>query len=324
LCRSGEPFLQGSRQKRKALLAAELNKATKARSRSAIAANPLKRKPQQAPVQQTGISKQVNESSNKAADVSFAPSFLASSIQQQAQQPQDDAVEAVENSDNLVMQQSLPWMSPPQPQRGWMASPVPRKTKQPAGPLMKRLKSIRTAMGGDAIRLQSGQYPFSARSLDRNDPRNRATTVCNVTILGNPIAWGGDEKGSAGRSTGNSKHHHSTKQHRLVTALSYVHSWTTPGVVAAIDSTTSTGTNEMTGLVWAVFTHEKAREQSLGKGTELRIYNAVSVPFLSQNSATSLAKRMLLCTNLCEPYPSSVLPPLSNVSTITEGMDSLP
>ena len=193
------------------------------------------------------------------------------------------------------------------------------------GPLRKRLQAVRSAVDGDVIRLQSGQYPFSLRrSMDRNDPRNRATTVCDLTIVGQHfVPWGTGEYYSSGGGSHN-KNTQQQSQHRLVTVLSHVHSWTRPldRSVVATNSVTSSenhnhNDNDALGLVWAVFTQDKAREQSLGKGTQLRVYNAICIP--AGDNGGSAVQKMMLCTNLCEPYPSSVLPPLPDVSaTITE------
>jgi len=309
--KGGDPFFQSSSRKRKALLAAELNKATKARTHAA-ARSPKQTKP--APMKERETDFQPPQNDKELADVSFAPSFFSPNLNFSLPH-QAEAIEPVENSDNVVMQspappqQNLPWMSPPLPpqqQRSWVASPAPTRKSKQMGPLMKRLKAIRSGTEGDAIRLRSGQFPFSVRGMDRNDPRNRATTVCNVTLLGNPIAWGSDSVGEHKSSAGG---HHAGNHHRLVTALSYVHSWTRP----LVRSTTNDSPGEdMLGLVWAVFTYDKAREQSLGKGTQLRIYNAVGLmPPLGTDGDS---ERMLLSTNLCEPYPSSSLPPLPDVS----------
>ena len=198
------------------------------------------------------------------------------------------------------------------------------------GPLRKRLQAIRSALDGDAIRLQSGQYPFTLRqSVDRNDPRNRATTVCDLTIVGHCVPWS-----TAGEySSGYNNTKQQQQQCRLVTVLSYVHSWMRPLVrslaAANSDTTTTTSSDNNTsnngtlGLVWAVFTHSKAQEQSLGKGTQLRVYNAICIP--AGDSGSSAVQKMMLCTNLCEPYPSSLLPPLPDVSATipeTEAMAS--
>ena len=200
------------------------------------------------------------------------------------------------------------------------------------GPLTKRLKAMRSAVQGEVMRLQSGQYPFTARccrGMDRNDPRHRATTVCDLTILGIPVAWGGGDGtascGGGGKEGSNS--YAATKQHRLVTVLGDVHSWTRPRMRSSTtisdDSTRCRDKDDaaaVRGLVWAIFTHDKAREQCLGKGTELRVYNAMGIPcdrehVLFEESIRSV-QHMLLCTNLCEPYPSSVLPPLPDIAAV--------
>jgi hypothetical protein len=184
--------------------------------------------------------------------------------------------------------------------------------------LAKRLKSIRDGVKGDAIRFSSGQYPFSVRSVNRNDPRNRADSVCDVTVLGNPIPWDTHARGEA------SLNHRQSSQQRLMTALCYVHSWTFLNAARTdIDSKLC----EMKGeeLAWIVFAYDTAHEQNLVKGSQLRIYNSVLIPAAGTKSSgeskgdeavTAGVNWIVMCSQRCEAYPSSVLSPLPDVSSV--------
>lgn len=155
-----------------------------------------------------------------------------------------------------------------------LGSPPERKTHQKKGPVAKRLQSLRDEARGDLVRLQSGQYPFSLKSSDRNDPRNRATTICDMTILGSPIGTG-----------------------KLSTALCYIHNWEIPQ--SSVDS------SDPHGLAWVAFTVDTTRHNNLVPGSELRIYNAVAV------AVEGNIPFMVFCTQLSEPYPSQHLNELS-------------
>jgi hypothetical protein len=171
---------------------------------------------------------------------------------------------------------SSPYMSPP---------PSERKTPQKKGPIAKRLQSFRDETRGDLLRLQSGQYPFSLKRSDPNDPRKRASTTCNITVLGTPIGTG-----------------------KLLTALCYIHSWE---VSPLKDGTANLpSANDPNGLVWAAFSIDTAGQTNLVvPGSQLRIYNAVAVPL-----ASTQVPLLILCTVLCESYPTRHLPALPPIN----------
>lgn len=212
-----------------------------------------------------------------------------------------------------------------QPQQTAAFSPVPsKKSKSAVGPLAKRLKSLRDGIKGDSIRFSSGQYPFSIRSVNRNDPRNRADSVCNVTILGSLFPWDNQVRGELSST-------HQQSQLRLMTALSYVHNWTSPtaGTLRTEQLDIDKEQGEI-GVAWIVFSYDTAREHNLTAGSQIRVYNAVSIPFapsvLRANDVTGSnademkvnvsINRIVLCSQLCEIYPSAILPPLPDVSSV--------
>ena len=196
---------------------------------------------------------------------SFLPKRIATTTRDVIQEPKDGSP-----SNRFTSP------TPPSAQGGLspLSSPPERKTHQKKGPVAKRLQSLRDEARGDLVRLQSGQYPFSLKNSDRNDPRNRATTICDITILGTPIGAG-----------------------KLSTALSYIHNWEIPQ--------SSVGSSDPHGLAWIAFAVETTRYNSLVPGSELRIYNAVAV------AVEGNIPFMVFCTQLSEPYPSQHLKELS-------------
>jgi hypothetical protein len=214
--------------------------------------------------------------------VSFAPSFVAP-----PRSPQKEANnEAVtEGQHDSFLDTRL--MSPQ------VASPPHRNMGNATGRLSKRFGVIRDAVKGDRIRFQSGQYPFSKTSLDTNDPRNRAKTYVDVTVLGESTGW--DQR---------------------VTVLGYIHS------LVVVSKESQPEENDPTSqFAWICLGYDTAREQKIGRGSQLRIYNAVpvrlTVPLTKADpeNPSSSVKWIILSTELCEPY-SSLLPKLPDAQTL--------
>jgi hypothetical protein len=222
------------------------------------------------------------------ANASFAPSFRSEKRRQtETDEVQDTA--ASQPPTHLCQRTPLPrsMFSPTQPTNSNGSAPSShRRTKKlKAGPLMKRLRAIRGSLQDDKVRFQSGMYPFprSGISLDRNDPRRRASRYMDVTIVGNPIPW--------------------EKEQAHVTALGYVHA-ISPTSVKKHDSTID---KIDPFFSWISFTFETAREKNLQRNMQLRIYDAICVSLRGNND--DLCNQIVVCTQLCEPYPS-VLPAL--------------
>lgn len=171
--------------------------------------------------------------------------------------------------------------------------------KLKAGPLMKRLRALRSAVDGDTIRFQSGMYPFAqsaTRRFDLSDPRNRATSIMDVSVVGEPVPW---------------------EEHERITVLGFVHHCAKTAKSTGSDKLVESGR-----FAWLSFTYDTAREQNVCKGSKLRIYNTVCVPSSSRiqiegfGDGTLVESRLcdqtVLCTQLCEPYPE-LLPQLPDV-----------
>lgn len=165
---------------------------------------------------------------------------------------------------------------------------------------MKRLRALRSAVDGDVIRFQSGTYPFVqsvSRRFDMKDPRNRATSYMDVSIICEPVPW---------------------DEHERITALGFVHN----SERVAKSSDDKIDIVEGGRFAWVSFTYATAREQNVHKGSQLRIYNTVCVP---SNTSVQIdgcgddgvvvdqcCDKTILCSQLCESYPDS-LPELPDV-----------
>lgn len=174
--------------------------------------------------------------------------------------------------------------------------------KLKAGPLMKRLRALRSAVDADRVRFQSGMYPFgqsASRRFDLSDPRNRATSYMDVSIVGEPVPW--EENGR-------------------VTVLGFIHA--NEKLPSSNDDACLVGTQISDCFAWLTFTYETAREQKLCQGSRLRIYNSIIVPTKAPIQVDGLGvehevedrtcNQTVICTQLCEPYPDS-LPTLPSI-----------
>lgn len=229
--------------------------------------------------------------------LSFTPAFLSSRLAKTISE--EDQVEG-----NEPFPDSTLMLSPRLGSPTGMYSPPSRKSGKSkinkAGPLSKRLKVLRDAVKGDSVRFQCGQYPFSAKvAFDMNDPRNRAKSYMDVTVMADSCPWAKDSS-------------------QRLTVLAYIHTHE--------PTTTTTQTQQAAAvdaafdckkcMAWLCFSFETAREQNLRIGSELRIYNAVVIPVASKIDATYHVDFIVLCTQLCEPYPA-LLPKLPEVASIT-------
>jgi hypothetical protein len=241
-------------------------------------------------------------SSMDTSTLSFTPAFLSSRLPPTKTVSEEDQVEGNESFPDSMLTLSPRLGSPT-----GMYSPPSRKTgkskinKAGPGPLSRRLKVIRDAVKGDSVRFQCGQYPFSAKAaFDMNDPRNRSKSYMDVTVMGDSCPWAKDSS-------------------QRLTVLAYIHTHeptTTTQQAAAVDATFDC----QKCMTWLCFSFETAREQNLRIGSELRIYNAVAIPVASKSDAKDPVDYIVLCTQLCEPYPA-VLPKLPEVASITSMVD---
>lgn len=235
--------------------------------------------PNFSPIQDPIVEDVEKEKPSHAASCSFAPTFLSI------------APNSSSNPSNTLASSGLP-----SPQMQVSNTRCKKSKAMFSGRLCKRLQSIRDSVRGDKIRFQSGQYPFSIVSLDMNDPRNRATSILNITVV---------------EASGISNY-----ESQRVLVLGFVH------------DATGSSSQLRSQFSWICFACDTARELNMQKGSRLRIYNAISMEMSgplhsSQDSRTfPTVKRAILATTLCELYPA-VLPELPDVSIILREHGSL-
>lgn len=216
------------------------------------------------------------------------------------------------------------------PPNNFSTSFTKKTTTVDDSPFLQRWKMIRNTIQGDMVRLSSGQYPLlrssrqsntSSTLVDRNDPRNRAQTVVDVTIL---LLESTNPK---------NKDDHLDHNHHLVTYPCYVHNWTNRNTTTmttneTVSTTTTTTTVPTATYCWIVWTRDTIESQNIRPGSQLRIYNAIYIPTpvptnqnhpctssVDESGDTSSESHhhpagYIVCTQLCEPYVTTKLPAL--------------
>jgi hypothetical protein len=327
------PFVQPNQAKRKAALAAQLFRAKQQRRLNHLHQHHPRQsiqKDHSFAMRSAETIMDATAANATATNISFVPSFLGKSNRTTPADPVTVSLELMDDTNSTLSsasttiiheQSSRQNQTPPLQGFVWNSPPIQSTTtrKTVGGGVAggnntwsKRLKAIRDQIHGDRIRFQSGQYPFTVRPLHCNDPRYRAQSVADVTIAGIPI------------------HDHQYQQHantdpvqqqHHVLVPGYVHHWTQRSRNKNNnyphnqhnDDDSSTRWFQGHCYAWIALPYETAKEQSVVAGVSLRIYNAIPVRYSGSKKASSYHDDdawMLLCTQLCEPYPSSVLPAL--------------
>lgn len=184
------------------------------------------------------------------------------------------------------------------------------------GTWTKRFATLRNSRANDSVRLQNQAFSRHRHNhaFDLNDPRKRANSYTDVTIVG-----GGDCTGSASwiHAAGAVG-----EQDSKIAVLAYLHRHVRAG------SETNHPSFQEKEFAWVSFTLATARSISLQKGIQLRLYNAVVIPnrhavTIDPHAATALGvkssmecRHVVICTHLCEPYPSGLepLPPIRGLA----------
>ena len=157
-------------------------------------------------------------------------------------------------------------------------------------PLTQLWKQVKTELRTDGTRLRSGEYPFPRKVTSRfdvYDPRNLAASYLDVTLLGDSwtIAGGG---GRASKTPPNQ------------TILGYIHVHHRFRDRLSLDFSVTANPS----LASICFSQDTLQEHNLlnasPQGRQLRIYNAVVLPSQPE-------RFLVLCTQLCEPYPTDIL-----------------
>ena len=208
-----------------------------------------------------------------------------------------------------------------------------KQRRAPGGKLAKRLSTLRNNTKCDAIRLFHSSDTLAAW----NNPRNKATTHTDLTILGDP----NKETAAGAVEAANQKftilcliHNHVHKKGNNYKQPSTSHATTTNS------SKNDTGGNPQTQpfYSWVTFLNTTARSVSLQIGLQVRVYDAqlitcrvdtaVDIPMKDLNNIiggecchpdgnkniSKSCRNILICTELCEIY-SSEWPPLTTNTT---------
>jgi hypothetical protein len=217
-----------------------------------------------------------------ATNISFAPSFCTTKLGNNSKVP--DQIEEVTMDLDVDDNGTVPIRAPASTTLSSKPARNRKTTKASVGSLGKRLAVLRNALASDSARLSA--FGISQNAFDMNDPRRRAKSQTDVTILGDaPISEDGK-----------------------LTFLGLVHMH----VRKDAPPDTSTTTAWEPRCAWISFTPVTARSINLQKGMQVRIYNAVLVPcpetqlqgLPSANGivANTTCRHILLCTQLCEPF----------------------
>ncbi|CAB9518876.1 expressed unknown protein [Seminavis robusta] len=174
--------------------------------------------------------------------------------------------------------------------------------------LLKLLQKLRNDIQRDKTCLRSGEYPFPNKissRFDDCDPRCRASSYMDVTIVGE--TWfPSHDNGSSGRQA---------RSNSSMVVLGYIHSHHLYPERSAMTSITQPTSS---CFAWINFSGETLQEHGLlsnPAGNQLRIYNAVVVPLVVDKSVdsqeematTNVCRFNVICSQLCEPYPTQIL-----------------
>lgn len=233
---------------------------------------------------------------------SFAPSFVAKKASALSQ---DSIGEDSGDDCRMVIAPNRQSLTPPPFKRR-------RRSKIASGEWVQRFVALQNAQNNDAVRLQN--RAFSKVLLDLSDPRKRAKTSMDVTILGQYIGpW------------------INVADDKKLTVLGYAHRHTNQKtrVEKNRHSQKRTLTQDEVNTVsrgffaWFTFTLSTARRIELQQGCKLRIYNPIVLPCRApfkldappksmfaaeedkmENHDTVCCDKTVICTQLCEKLAS--------------------
>jgi hypothetical protein len=224
--------------------------------------------------------------------------------------------------------QNLEFRTSPQP--AITRNKVSRKRKRNKGPLSRILHSIRGSVEADRARFHSGNYPYrqpERRRHDVNDPRNRAETIMDVTVMSHPTPLGGSTESAfvVGYVHQHIKNDSMIQTMRIVgRSRHFRHAaselkFNVDNSGAGIDHL-----NEKNDDLYAkapafshiCFTRDAFLDLGIGIGSQVRIYNTriISHEVLSSvQEIEAISKEVdvqstVVCTHLCEVYPDELTP----------------
>ena len=252
-------------------------------------------------------------------DVHFGPTFIQKGKIKDDDDVEDEPLRKTLDSENEIDSIKI---------SSYDHSPFANKTsslncnrlmKHPNGQFMTMLNNIRRSKEETWIRLTSGSYPPTTNDI--NDPRSRAFSYMDVTIIGDEnvmIPWV-------------SKHrvyhcyiHSLVQKIQHSSSLSAVTSFTRHGprkklrlnsesytLCAMNPSPFRTEEFESTSR-WICFSVDVTKGMVISKGSCIRVYDPIVIPLrlqlLCQTDAT--CSSVVMCSRLCEYCPESHLLPL--------------
>jgi hypothetical protein len=172
-----------------------------------------------------------------------------------------------------------------------------RRRKKVPGTLSQLLQTIRKSIESDLVRFQSSHYlqhhyhrdvgevrGNTDNIMDFNNPRNRAETIVDVTIIGgNVVPF----------ATGSNK----------VIILGHVHSF----IKKNKNNTTASMENKyLPTNAWLCFNPQTIKEHGIHSGRQLRIYDAMLLVNYDGMSLPLWRLPVILCSSLCESCPKQL------------------
>ena len=196
---------------------------------------------------------------------------------------------------------------------GVFSSPTPPRRKRTskthhAGPWTKRFATIKSNQASDVLKLQHTFINRHGISLiDLNDPRRKAKTYTDVTILAQedchgvalPIGWTSTSNGRDANPSNGDQHNEGL---RTVLCFLHNHGPMKGGTPASATMSNTHG--------WISFTRPTARSVGLRRGLTLRLYDAILLPMrrrVEWHSDSEQCTFIAICTQLCEQHPGGTL-----------------
>jgi hypothetical protein len=250
------------------------------------------------------VSKQSSEriTTEKLRSMTFRPPGMPKNRNEPISNPNDLSFD---DEDDHVPIQRPTFSSPPPPRR--------HRSSKSHGPWTKRLHALKSNQANDAIKLQHAGMNRHGVSFDLHDPRRKAKTYTDVTILGQedcygvplPIRW---QQIRDAPCTNDDQH-----KERLLTVLCHIHNH------GAMNRGNPASGAVSKVFAWISFTRTTARNVGLQRGLELRLYDAILLPMRSveyppHTENGEHCSFIAICTQLCERHPE-LLDPVLHVDT---------
>ncbi len=263
--------------------------------------------------QNTPVSDELHRGSiiaEKLRNMSYRPTTM----------PKPQATETLSNRMDATADAENAFVAPALNRSSFSSPTLPGKNRSSkhhnkGGAWTKRLAILKSNQTNDVMKLQHDGMNRHSISYDLNDPRKRANTYTDVTILSDEDCHGVNIKNWVLNQTVTSP---SSGDGTLLTVSSYIHEHA-PVKGSARESVGKS-------FAWISFTRATARNVGLENGMNLRIYNAVLLPVRQGSGKTTIhgskteSRFLVICTQLCERHPS-VVSHVPNLDTamITEG-----